>query len=99
MTIAAAIATASRRAALRAGEPATIQRGAAAPVALTAVISEGVAHVGDYGQVIGLRAHAAWMRADFAPQQGDVLTVRGIARPVAAIVNDDGIVVEVALHG
>lgn len=81
------------------GEPATLQRGVAAPVAVAVVLSEGVERIGDYGQVIGNRTHAAWMRADFAPLAGDMLTVRGITRAVEAIVSDDGLVVEVALYG
>ena len=99
MTIAAAIAAASRRAVTRASEPATLQRGVAAPVAVAVVLSEGVERIGDYGQVIGQRTHAAWMRAAFAPLAGDMLTVRGITRAVEAIVSDDGLVVEVALYG
>jgi hypothetical protein len=78
---------------------ATIQRGTDQPVALRVVVDDGVAKVGQYGQVIGRVSKVSFLRAEWPPARGDILTIDGQARKIEAIDSDDGYIVEAVLHG
>lgn len=80
-------------------EPATVQRGAAAPVDVEVVIDEGQQVQGEFGQVTG-QVTVVHVRVDqFRLAVRDVVTARGVARPVVSILRDDGFVVQGVLHG
>lgn len=80
--------------------PVTVQRGAALPVASRVVRNDGVAHVGEYGQVIGRVTRLSFIKAEWSPARGDVVTFAdNRAQTVEAIDTDDDIVVEVVMHG
>lgn len=81
------------------GTDATLQRGSGPAVPVRVVVHDGVARVGDYGQVIGRKTLVDVLRSQWQPRRGDVLTIDGAARPVEAIEQDDGIVVTAVLHG
>jgi hypothetical protein len=80
--------------------PVTVQRGAALPVASRVVQDDGVASIGEYGQVIGRVTKLSFIKAEWNPARGDVVTFDdGSALKVEAIDTDDGIVVEAVMHG
>lgn len=79
--------------------PATVQRGAAAPVAVDVVLDEGQVVVGEFGQAAGQVCIASFLVSQFRPRQGDVLTVGVQARTVDSIRKDDGFIAEAVLHG
>jgi hypothetical protein len=81
------------------GEQVTAVRGTAAPVALLAFVDDAVQTVGQRGQVYGNKRVVAMMVADWQPQRGDQFTVRGKASKVEEVMQDDGVVVTVVLHG
>lgn len=81
------------------GVDATVQRGAAAPVPVRVVKRDGVARVGEYGQVIGTARHVSFRRAEWQPARGDVVVIDGPSQTVEAIVEDDGYAVEVVVNG
>lgn len=81
------------------GTDATVQRGSDAAVPVRVVVHDGVARVGEYGQVVGRRTLVDFLRSQWTPQRGDVLTLDGLDRKVEAIDTDDGMVVTAVLHG
>lgn len=81
------------------GVDAFVQRGTDDPAPVRVVVEDGVARVGEYGQVIGRTTHASFLRAQWVPVRGDLLTIAGAIRKVESIDTDDGIVVRVVLHG
>lgn len=81
------------------GVDAFVQRGTAAAVPVRVVVEDGVARVGEYGQVVGRNTLVNFLRAQWAPVRGDLLTIDGATRKVESIDTDDGIVVRVVLHG
>lgn len=81
------------------GIDASVQRGTDPAVPVRVVIDEGVERVGEYGQIVGQVTIASFKVPQWRPQQGDVLTVDGVARPVQTLDSDDGYVARVMLHG
>jgi hypothetical protein len=81
------------------GVDAFVQRGADAPVPVRVVVEDGVARVGEYGQVIGRNTCVNFLRAQWIPARADLVTIDGSTRKVDAIDTDDGIVARVVLHG
>lgn len=81
------------------GVDGTVQRGAAAPVAVRLIIDEGVVRLGEYGQVIGQVTVASFKVPQWRPLPGDVVTVDGLARKVDDLDSDDGYVAKAVLHG
>lgn len=81
--------------------PVTVQRGTAAlPVAARCIRDDVVASVGEYGQVIGRVTKVSFIKAEWDPKRGDVVTFAdNTAQTVEAIDSDDGFVVEAVLHG
>lgn len=80
--------------------PVTVQRGAALPVASRCIVDDGTAQTGEYGQVIGRVTRLSFLKAEWDSKRGDVVTFGdGTAKSVADIDSDDGIVVEVVMHG
>lgn len=81
------------------GQDATVQRGAAAAVDVRVVLEDGVQVLGDYGQVVGTVTQASFINDQWEPQQGDVLALASGTRKVDKIVENDGLVTTVVLHG
>lgn len=81
------------------GVDAFVQRGTDAAVPARVVVEDGVARVGEYGQVVGRNTHVSFLRAQWVPVRGDLLTIDGATRKVESIDTDDGIVARVVLHG
>lgn len=81
------------------GESVTVQRGAAAAVAVRVVLERGVAKLGDYGQVVARVTTAMFLNAEWVPLQGDVLNLATGNRKVESVSDDDGFVTTVVLHG
>lgn len=79
--------------------PATVQRGAAAPISIDVVVDEGQVVVGEFGQAVGQVCVANFLVAQFRPKPGDVLTVGAVSRLVEKIRKDDGFIAEAVLHG
>ncbi len=79
--------------------PATIQRGAAAPVPVDVVVDEGQQVQGEFGQVTGQVTVVQVRVAQFRMAARDVVTIGGVARPVVSLLRDDGYVVQGVLHG
>ena len=81
------------------GVEALVQRGSEAPTPTRVIVRDGVARIGEFGQVIGRARQVCFLRDWIEPRRGDVVTIGGRAQPVESIVADDGFVVEVVLHG
>lgn len=79
--------------------PATVTRGAAAPVSVDVVLDEGQVVTGEFGQAVGQVCVASFLVAQFRPRQGDVLTVGAQERAIDSIRKDDGFIAEAVLHG
>lgn len=79
--------------------PCTVQRGADAPVATRCIKDDGVGRLGQYGQVIGRVSKISFIKSEWDPARGDVVTLDGAALKIEAIDNDDGYIVEAVLHG
>lgn len=79
--------------------PATVQRGTSPATPTRVVVQDGVAVVGQHGGVIGRVTKASFIRSEYLPARGDLLTIDGVTRKVEAIDTDDGMIVEVVLHG
>jgi hypothetical protein len=77
----------------------TVQRGADAPVNVTAIIEDGVAQVGQHGHVISRMTKVIFLRSQWLPARGDLVTIDGVTRKLEAIDTDDGMAVEAVLHG
>jgi hypothetical protein len=76
-----------------------VQRGADAPVNVTAIIEDGVAQVGQHGHVISRMTKVIFLRSQWLPARGDLVTIDGVTRKLEAIDTDDGMAVEAVLHG
>lgn len=83
----------------RFADACVITRGAAAPVTTRVILEDGVEQIGEYGRVIGRATRASFIKSEWDPQRGDVISVDSTLRPVESIDNDDGLVVQVVLHG
>lgn len=81
------------------GVDAFVQRGADPALPVRVVVEDGVARVGEYGQVIGRNTMVNFLRVQWVPARGDLVTIDGGTRKVDAIDTDDGIVARVVLHG
>lgn len=81
------------------GTDATVQRGNDAAVPVRVVVHDGVARVGEYGQVVGRQTLVDFLRSNWQPQRGDLVTIDGTTRKVESIDSDDGIVATAVLHG
>jgi hypothetical protein len=81
------------------GEPGTVVRGDADPVALTVFVDDAMQDVGQYGRVVGNKRVLGMLKAEWQPKRGDTFTVRGGTSKVEEIASDDGIVVVVVMHG
>ena len=81
------------------GVDAFVQRGSDADVPVRVVVEDGVARVGEFGQVIGRNTCVNFLRVQWVPMRGDLVTIDGAGRKVESIDTDDGIVVRVVLHG
>lgn len=80
-------------------DPCTVVRGSADAVTARCVVEDGVAKIGQYGQVIATITRASFIKAEWDPKPRDVVTIDSVARKVEAIDSDDGLVVQVVLHG
>lgn len=81
-------------------DPCTVTRNGAGPIPSRCIVEDGTAQVGEYGQVSGRVTKLSFIKREWNPARGDVVTLEdGSARKVEAIDSDDGIVVEVVLHG
>ncbi len=80
-------------------EPCLVQRGALPVVSTRAVADDAVLNVGEYGRVLGAVRTRKFLKAEWSPQRGDIVTMRGSIGRVESIKSDDGIVVEAVLHG
>ena len=80
--------------------PVTVQRGAGGlPVPSRCIRDDGTAQVGEYGQVIGRVTRVSFLKTEWDPKRGDVVTFAdNTAQSVDAIDSDDGFVVGVVLH-
>lgn len=78
---------------------ATVQRGAAEATPTRVVVQDGVAQLGQHGGVIGRVSKVSFIRTEYLPMRGDLLTLDGITRKIEAIDTDDGMIVEAVLHG
>lgn len=81
------------------GTDATVQRGSDAAVPVRVVVRDGMARVGQYGQVAGRNTLVDFLRSAWQPKRGDLVTIDGVTRPVEDIDVDDGIAVTAVLHG
>lgn len=80
-------------------DPCTVVRGAADPVTARCVVEDGIESIGQYGQVVGNVTHVSFIKTEWDPQRGDVVTLDGNARNIESIDSDDGLVVKAVLHG
>lgn len=94
-----AFISASQRIMRALGVQVTVQAGINPPFAVTAVVEDGQAKVGQHGQIIGRLTTVQFFRTDYLPVRGDLITIDGVTRKVEAIDSDDGIIVVVVLHG
>ncbi|HXD35437.1 MAG TPA: hypothetical protein VN624_02210 [Rhodanobacter sp.] len=79
---------------------AVVTRGSVDSDPLQVVVHDGVARVGEYGQVVGRNTRVDFLRSAFQPVRGDLVSLNGgPLRKVDAIEVDDGFVVQVVLHG
>lgn len=78
---------------------ATVQRGVGAPAPTRVVVQDGVAQLGHQGTVIGRVTKVSFIRSEYLPARGDLLTIDGVTRKIEAIDTDDGMIVEAVLHG
>lgn len=83
----------------RMADDCTVQRGAVPPAPARCVVEDGVATVGEYGQVTGRVTRVSFIKQEWDPQRGDIVTIDAVARKVEAIDDDDGLVVKAVLHG
>lgn len=77
----------------------TVTRGAAGPVDARCIVDDGTAQVGEYGQVVGRATRVSFIKAEWDPARGDIVTLDGVGRKVDMIDSDDGLVVVAVLHG
>lgn len=77
----------------------TLKRGDADAVPGRCIVEDGVEQMGDYGQVIGRATRVSFIKSEWDPARGDMVTIGDTARPVESIDTDDGLVVQVVLHG
>ena len=83
----------------RLADPCTVQRDAASPaVASRCIVDDGVARLGEYGQVIGRVRMVSFLKSEWDPARGNVVTLDGVAQTVEAIEEDDGFVVKAVLN-
>lgn len=80
-------------------ESCNVQRGTDTPVTTRCIVDDGVARIGQYGNVIGRVSKVSFLRSEWQPQRGDVVIIDTLARKVESIDTDDGFVVEAVLHG
>lgn len=95
----AAFANAGARILADIGEDVIVQHGTDPALTVRALVEDGVARIGQYGNVIGRQTKLTFLRSDFIPQRGDTVTLNGIDRKIEAIDTDDGFIVEAVLHG
>ena len=81
------------------GEQVTVVREGSDPVSFLAFVDEAVQDVGQRGRVFGSKRTLQMMLADWQPIRGDLFTVRGVQRKLEEIMQDDGIIATVVLHG
>ncbi|GAB3755172.1 head-tail joining protein [Lysobacter olei] len=80
------------------GEAVTVARGATtAPVRV--VLTRGVERLGDYGQVVARVTTAMFINSEWQPAQGDLLHLATGDRKIESVIDDDGLVTTVVLHG
>jgi hypothetical protein len=72
----------------------TVTRGAADPVTTRCIVDDGVAVLGEYNQVIGRARRVSFIKTEWAPARGDVITLGDGIVKVERIESDDGQVVE-----
>ena len=80
-------------------EPATYVRGSAGALDIRLIVDDGAQTVGSRGEVLSNKRMVSAIKAEYAPERGDEITVRGQTRKVGAILVDDGYVVQAVLHG
>lgn len=79
--------------------PCSIARGIVPGFGGRCIVDDGVAKIGQYGQVIGRVTKVSFIKSEWDPARGDVVTIDGVARKVEALDTDDGRIVGVVLHG
>lgn len=78
-------------------DPCTVVRGTAPSVATRCVTEDGVQKLGEYGQVIATVRRVSFIKTEWLPVRGDMVTIDGDARMVECIESDDGLVVSAVL--
>lgn len=85
------------------GCDATVVRGTNAPVSVRIVVNYGSPRYGEFGQIVGSSTTVDFLRSQWRPEQGDVLTwtdhLGAQTRPVSALDTDDGYIVKAVLRG
>lgn len=79
-------------------DPCTVTRGADPAVSTRCIVEDGVARLGEYNQVIGRSRMVSFIKSEWSPARGDVVTIDGSTQTVEAIEDDDGMVVKAVLH-
>lgn len=80
-------------------DPCTVTRDGAGPIPMRCIVDDGVAQMGEYGQIIGRVTHVSFVKAEWCPKRGDVVTLAdGRSKSVEIIDSDDGLVVECTVN-
>lgn len=77
----------------------TIKRGTDDAAPGRCIVEDGIEQVGEYGRVVGRATRVSFIKGEWDPQRGDQITIDDVMRPVESIDSDDGLVVQVILHG
>lgn len=72
---------------------------AGVPTSVRAIVEDGVEQIGEYGRVIGRATRISFLKSEWEPVRGDLVTVDNSIRPIESLDTDDGIVVQAVLHG
>ncbi len=81
------------------GQDEFVQRGSDAAVPVRVILERGVKKYGEYGVVVAIVNVVAFLKSQWSPEVADVVTVDSVGKGVAAIEEDNGVVVKVVLHG
>lgn len=76
-----------------------VTRGADPAVTTRCVAEDGVEVVGEYGRVVGRATRVSFIKTEWDPKRGDLVSLDDTVRAVESLDSDDGLVVQVVLHG
>jgi hypothetical protein len=83
----------------RLGEPGTVVRAGMAAQDVTLMVNDSLQNVGQFGRVVGGRRVVSARNHEWVFQRADEVTVRGRTAKVEALLDNDGLVNRVVLHG